>query len=50
MAALDGPAEASVAAVRPNVACDFDARLAFLRALIRSEASHSASAIETHMS
>lgn len=53
MAPTDGPARRSVVAnavPMPDVAGDFDARLSFLRMAIRDEASHSASAIETHMS
>ena len=34
----------------PDVGGDFDARLSFLRMVVREEASHSASVIETHMS
>ena len=41
---------AAHAATMPDVAGDFDARLAFLRMLAREEASRSASVIETHMS
>src|SRR5450759_1945705 len=53
MAPTDRPARRSVvtnAVPMPDIAGDFDARLSFLRMAIRDEASHSASAIETHMS
>lgn len=53
MAPIAGPDRHPVAAhatTMPDVAGDFDARLAFLRMLACEEASRSASVIETHMS
>ena len=53
MAIPDGQARDAVAAGAapiPDVAGDPDARISFVRMLIRDEASHSAGMIETHMS
>ena len=53
MAIPDGQARDAVAAGAapiPDVAGDPDARISFVRMLIRDEASHTAGMIETHMS